>query len=368
MKIPFVDFRAQYKSIKNAVDKATCRVLGSGSFILGEDVGLFEKEFARYCGARYAVGVNSGTDALFLGLRSLGIGQGDEVIIPAFTYIATALAVSFTGAVPVFVDIDPRSYNIDVTKIERAISKKTKAILCVHLYGQPCNMRIIMQLARRHRLKLVEDCAQAAGVQYRGKKVGTFGDVGCFSFYPTKNLGACGDGGIVITSKKQTYRMLLMLRDYGRKNRYEHWIKGYNSRLDTIQAAILRIKLKKLDKWNALRRKKAKAYNQFLSRVDGVLPPRALNEAEHVYHVYAVRVRNRDRIYNSLRKKGVNVLIHYPKPLHLQRAYAELGHKCSDFPVAERVAEEILSLPLYPELSVKDIKRVVSQLKSCLSK
>jgi dTDP-4-amino-4,6-dideoxygalactose transaminase len=367
MKIPPIDLGTEYLSLKKEINEAVEKVFRSGNFILGEEVKLFEEEFARYCRVKYAVGVNSGTDALFLGCLSLDIGRGDEVIMPAFTYIATALAVSFTGAKPVFVDINPVTYNIDVTKIEEAITKRTKAILPVHLYGQPADMEPLLKIARRYNLKVIEDCAQAHGAEYQGKRVGGFGDVGCFSFYPTKNLGAYGDGGMVVTNNNKIYKRLLMLRDYGRKSRYEHIIKGYNSRLDTIQAAILSIKLKYLDKWNTERREKARIYNRLLKDMDGIITPTEANYAKHIYHIYAVRVKNRDAIYDALRQKGIGVLIHYPIPLHLQRAYRELSYKRGDFPVAERVSKEVLSLPIHPNLSKREIEFVVKQLKGMRS-
>ncbi|MCM8778431.1 MAG: DegT/DnrJ/EryC1/StrS family aminotransferase [Candidatus Omnitrophica bacterium] len=367
MKVPFVDLEKQYAEIKKEIKDALEKIFNKGDFILGEEEGQFEEGFAKYIGTKYAVGVNSGTDALFLGLLSLGIGQGDEVIVPAFTYIATALAVSFCGARPVFCDIDEETYNINTNKVEGLITKRTKAIIPVHLYGQPADMKPILEIAKRYDLKVVEDCAQAHGSEYKFKiqnskfkiyKVGTMGDIGCFSFYPTKNLGACGDGGMVVTNDKDVYRRLLMLRDYGRKSRYEHIIIGYNSRLDTLQAVILSAKLKRLDKWNEMRRKNARIYIKYLEKNENIILPVEESYARHVYHIFAVRIKNRERIIEELQKRGISVLIHYPIPLHLQRAYKELGYRKGDFPVAEKIAQEVLSLPMYPHLTEREIKYV----------
>jgi dTDP-4-amino-4,6-dideoxygalactose transaminase len=371
VSIAFMDLGKQYEEIKTEVREGLERVLQKGNFILGEEEKTFEEEFASYCGAKFAVGVNSGTDALFLGLLSLGIGKDDEVIVPAFTYIASALAVSYTGAKPVFVDIEENTYNIDTGKIEKAITKKTKAIMPVHLYGHPVDMGPLIKIARKHNLKIIEDCAQAHGAtckirdqksKIRNIKVGTFGDMGCFSFYPTKNLGAAGDGGIVITDNEDIYKKLLMLRDYGRKNRYEHVIKGYNSRLDTLQAVILSAKLKRLDKWNEMRRKNASIYSKLLQGKNNIVIPVEESYAKHVYHVFAIRIKRRDSVCEELKKKGISVLVHYPIPLHLQEAYKELRYKKGDFPVAERVSQEIVSLPMYPHLKEEDIKKISGAL------
>lgn len=371
MKIPFADLNAQYKEIKSDVDKALKGVFKRGDFILGDEVKKFEHEFAEYCQRKFAVGVNSGTDALFLGLLSLGVGPGDEVIVPAFTYIATALAVTFTGARPVFADIDESTYNIDVTKIKGLITKKTKAIIPVHLYGQPAEMKQILELAKARDLKIVEDAAQAHGAEYKisEKKwqiAGSIGDIGCFSFYPTKNLGALGDGGMVTVDNEEVYKRLLKLRDYGRQSRYEHVTLGYNSRLDTVQAAILRIKLRHLDRWNSMRRANAMIYAEKLNDVSGITAPQEADYAKHIYHVYAVRLKNRDKIVDELNKKGINALIHYPKPLHLQQVYIGLGYKEGDFPVSEKAAREVMSLPMYPHLKEKQITFIVDTLKKVI--
>ncbi len=376
MDIPFIDLRTQYQQIKEELNRALNRTLDRGDFILGKEVRLFEEEFARYCRTKFAVGVNSGTDALFLGLLSLGVGKSDEVIVPAFTFIATALAVSFIGARVVFVDIDEDTYNINVEKIERAVTKRTKVILPVHLFGQPADMKSILNIAKKYNLKVIEDCAQSHGAEYKFKvqssklkvqKVGSLGDIGCFSFYPTKNLGAFGDGGMILMNKKEVYKKLLMLRDCGRKSKYEHKILGYNSRLDTIQAAVLRVKLKHLDKWNRLRRKKAKLYSELLKDTD-VIIPKEKDYGTHIYHIYAIRVKNRNKVLGILKKKGINVLIHYPIPLHLQKVYKNLGYKRGDFPVAEKVSGEIISLSIHPHLEEEKIQYIVDTLKQALLK
>lgn len=373
MKIPFLDLKPQYKIIKKDMNTALAKTMQRGDFILGKEVLEFEKQFARFHQRKFCVGLNSGTDALFLGLLSLGIGPGDEVIVPVFTFIATALAVTYTGAKPVFVDIDEKTYNIDVNKIEERITKRTKAIIPVHLYGQPADMNSIITLAKKYNLKIIEDAAQAHGAKYevtrnKWQVVASFGDIGCFSFYPTKNLGAFGDGGAVVTDNEEAYKKLLMLRDCGRISRYEHAVIGYNSRLDTMQAAILRVKLKRLEKWNQMRRKNAKRYTELLQEVKGVIIPFEADYAYHVYHIYAVRVKNRDRIVEQLKKKGVGVLIHYPIPIHLQKVYSTLGYKKGDFPIAEKIAAEIISLPMYPHLKETHIKFIAKTIKDIFKK
>lgn len=371
MRVPILDLSQQYRIIKKEMNIALAKTMQRGDFVLGKEEKLFEQEFAKFCGNKFAVGVNSGTDALFLALLSLGIGFGDEVIVPVFTYIASAFAVTFTGAKPVFVDINEDTCNIDIEKIEKAITKATKAIMPVHLYGQTANMKPILAIARKHNLKVVEDAAQAHGALYKTseknwKIAGTMGEIGCFSFYPTKNLGACGDGGMIITNDLNIYRKLLMLRDYGRISRYEHVTLGYNSRLDTLQAAILRIKLKYLKIWNGMRRKNASIYKRELKGVDGIILPYAADYSYHVYHCFAARVKNRDKAISKLREKGIGALIHYPIPLHLQKVYHNLGFKKGDFPVAEKVASQIISLPMYPYLKENQIKFIAKTLKSII--
>lgn len=368
MKVPFSDLNLQHKKIKKEINRAINKVIKRGDFILGEEVGLFEKEFAKFCNCRYAVGVSSGTDALFLAITSLGLKKGDEVIVPAFTYIATALAVSYTGAKPVFVDIEQDSYNIDVTKIKQAITKRTKAIIPVHLYGQPANMPEILKIAKGHNLKVIEDAAQAHGASIRMEdgrwhKTGGIGDIGCFSFYPSKNLGAMGDGGIIVTNNGEIHKKLLRLRDYGRISRYEHIIIGYNARLDTLQAAILRIKLRKLDAWNNLRQEAAAIYNELFKDASAVTTPYASPFAKHIYHIYAIRTKKRDELCQKLKTNGIGALIHYPIPLHLQKVYRNLGYQSGDFPVAEKIADQILSLPIYPFINRMQIKFVADSIK-----
>jgi dTDP-4-amino-4,6-dideoxygalactose transaminase len=371
MKIQFSDLGAQHKEIKNEINKAVKCTILRGDFILGEDVKLFEAEFGKFCGVKYALGLSSGTAALFLALRALGISANDEVIVPAYTYIATALAVSYTGAKPVFVDIDEATYNIDVDKIKSAITKKTKAIIPVHLYGQMADMSGIMKIAKEYNLRVIEDAAQAHGatIKMANRNIGiagAIGDIGCFSFYPSKNLGGMGDGGMVVTNNDKLHQQLRMLRDYGRVSKYEHAVIGYNSRLDTLQASILRAKLKKLNKWNAMRREAAAIYNALFKDMPEVVIPFVAPGATPVYHVYAIRTPKRDLVFQQLTKQGVGVIVHYPIPLHLQKAYQELRHKRGDFPVAERVSEEIISLPMYPHIKRTQIKFVVDNIKKVL--
>lgn len=370
MKVSFVDLGVQHKVIQKEINQAIRSVIKRSDFILGEDVRLFEDEFAGFFGKRFAVGVNSGTDALFLGLLSLGIGPGDEVIVPAFTYIATSLAVTLTGARPAFVDINEETYNIDVDKIKSLVNKRTKAIIPVHLYGQPADMKPILDIAETYNLKIIEDTAQAHGSRYKISAdkwilAGTIGDLGCFSFYPTKNLGALGDGGIIITDDENVYRRLLMLRDYGRRSRYEHVTVGYNSRLDTLQAAILRVKLRHLNEWNDLRRKNALIYANYLKDADITLPLES-DYGKHVYHIYAAKVKKRDVVLKEFAENNVGVLVHYPIPLHLQEVYKDLGYSRGDFPVSERVSAEILSLPMHPYLKEAQIEFVAGILKKVL--
>ncbi|MBU1124814.1 MAG: DegT/DnrJ/EryC1/StrS family aminotransferase [Candidatus Omnitrophica bacterium] len=372
MKIPFSDVKAQHRQLKNELEKVFARVVKKGDFILGEEVRRFENDFARFCGSRYAIGTSSGTAALFLALRSLGIGRGDEVIIPAFTYIATAFAVTYAGATPVFVDIRDDTYTLDTGKILKAITKHTKAIIPVHLYGQPACMAAICAIAKNHRLKIVEDVAQAHGAAIKtpdGKwhTAGNLGDIGCFSFYPSKNLGGLGDGGMLVTSNEALYRQLRILRDCGRISKYDHVTVGYNARLDTLQAALLRVKLTHLKRWNTMRQKAAQVYKEVLKDIPGVVVPFKEKDRSHVYHVYGVRIPHRDKVFESLSKKNISCIIHYPKPLHLQTAYKELGYRKGDFPVSEMVAREIISLPMYPHIKKTQIVFVANALKVALT-
>jgi dTDP-4-amino-4,6-dideoxygalactose transaminase len=366
MKVPFVDLLPQYKEIKKEINVGLKNVFEKANFILGQEVKDFENEFAQYCDAKYGIGVNSGTDALHLALRALGIKEGDEVIVPAFTFIATALAVSYTGAKPVFVDIEEDIYNIDPEKIKNAITPRTKAILPVHLYGQAANLKEILGVANAQNVPVIEDCAQAHGALYQNKKIGSFGTAGCFSFYPTKGLGAFGDGGMIVTSDESFYKKVLMLRDYGRKDRYEHIIKGYNSRLDTVQAVVLSAKLKRFDEWNKKRVEASQYYNKFLRKIKGVIAPVTRSDRTHVFQTFAIRTQRRDEVCQKLQASEIGALIHYPIPLHLQPAYAELGYKQGDFPVSEKVASEILSIPMFPHISKKQIGYVCTTLKEFL--
>jgi len=366
MSIPFIDFKEQNRLIQGEVDTGFKKVLEKGDYILGEQAHLFEDAFSKYCEASHGVGVNSGTDALHLALMALGIQEGDEVIVPTHTFIATALCVSFCRAKPVFVDVEEDTYNIDPKSFKAAITKKTKAVIPVHIYGQPANMDEIITIAREHGIKIVEDAAQAHGSRYKGKRVGSMGDVACFSFYPTKSLGACGDAGMIVTSNKEIYEKALMLRDYGRMGRYEHKIKGTNSRLDTLQAVVLNAKLKHLDQWNQMRADHAAYYAELLKGVKNVVTPVTKQDRTHVFQTYAVLVPNRDKVMDSMKAKGIGVLIHYPIGLHLQPAYAELGYKKGDFPVSEKVADNVMSLPMFPHMTREQIEVVVEALKSSL--
>jgi dTDP-4-amino-4,6-dideoxygalactose transaminase len=364
MSIPFIDFSEQYKLIKDEVHTGMEKIFQKGDFILGDAAKGFEQGFAGYCGAKYGIGVNSGTDALYLAIAALGIQEGDEVILPTFTFIATALCVSYAGATPVFVDVENDTYNLDPKAFEKAITKRTKAVIPVHLYGQSADMSEIAALAHKHNIKIIEDAAQAHGSSYQGKRIGSLGDVACFSFYPTKSLGAFGDAGMIVTSDHVINERALMLRDYGRQGRYEHKIKGYNSRLDTIQAVVLSAKLKHLDQWNKMRAAAAEQYNHLLKGVAGVVTPVLKSDRTHVYQTYAVRIKtNRDKVLDGLKAKGVSSLIHYPIPLHLQEAYQELNYKKGDFPVAEKLADEVLSLPMFPHITKEQIESVCSALK-----
>ena len=361
--IPLVDLKAQHRSIKAELDAAIGSVLESGRFILGPEVQAFEREFGDYCGTRHAVGVNSGTSALHLALLAAGVGPGDEVIAPAFTFVATVAAVEYTGARAILVDVDPLTLTMDPARLEAAITTKTRALIPVHLYGQPADMDPILSIARAHGLVLVEDAAQAHGAEYRGRRVGSIGDMACFSFYPGKNLGAAGDGGALTTSNDEYAQAVRVLRDWGAPEKYLHVVKGFNFRLDEIQAAILRVKLRRLEAWTELRRRHARTYSTLLAGA-AVARPVAARDVRHVYHIYAVRTHARDRVRSELHAAGVQAAIHYPIPVHLQPAYANLGYTRGDFPVAERAADEVLSLPMYPELTSRQIERVAGAVAS----
>lgn len=354
--IPFVDLKAQYTSIKDEIDAAVTQVLETTQFVLGKEVAAFETEFADYCNADYGIAVNTGTSALHLALLAADVGPGDEVITVPFTFIATVAAIYYTGATPVFVDIDPVSYTIDVTQIEGAITERTKAILPVHLYGQPADMEPIIEIARRHNLTVIEDAAQAHRAEYKGQRVGSIGDLGCFSFYPGKNLGAYGEGGMVVTNNPRYNRTLRMLRDWGQEQRYHHILKGYNYRMEGLQGAILRVKLRHLDKWTEARRAHASQYDKLL--VSSINTPNVMSYSHHVYHIYVVRSPQRDLLQRRLQERGIQSGIHYPIPVHLQPAYNDLGYKPGDFPVTELAANEVLSLPMYAELAQEDIETI----------
>jgi dTDP-4-amino-4,6-dideoxygalactose transaminase len=361
--IPFVDLAAQYATIEDNVKEVIANVLHRTDFILGQDVELFEEEFAAFCQTPYAVGVDSGTSALELALRAYNIGPGDEVITTANTFIATVLAISYTGATPVLVDIDPQTYTLDPTLLEGVITPRTKAIMPVHLYGNPADMDSIMDIARRHGLVVIEDACQAHGARYKGRRVGSLGHAAAFSFYPAKNLGAYGDGGIVVTNDRQVADNLRMLRNYGQGEKYHHLVRGYNRRLDTLQAAILRVKLPHLDVWNHARRQHAKRYRQLLAGDHSeVICPMDATYGESVYHLCVIRVDERDQLKAHLDTRDVATGIHYPIPVHLQPAYQELGYKRGAFPITERYAGQILSLPMYPELTLDAIKYVTGAI------
>lgn len=366
--IYFSNIKKGYKNLKDEIDKAVISVLESGFYVLGQEVQRFEQEFAEYCGSKFAIGVGSGTDALQLALMASGVSRGDEVITVPNTAVPTVTAISSIGAQPVFVDIDPVYYTLDPDLLENAITKKTKAIIPVHIYGQAANIDIIVKIAKLHSIPVIEDACQAHGAScYIGKKTkkkaGSIGDLGCFSFYPTKNLGAYGDGGMIVTDDESMAQKIKMLRNYGQEDRYHHRIKGINSRLDELHAAILRIKLKELDNKNEIRRKKAGLYTEHLKNYDIILPKEA-EYARHVYHLYVIRIPDRDALQKHLLKHNIQTLIHYPVPVHMQEAYSDLNCLKGSFPASENISREILSLPLYPEIEDKDIIYVCENIIS----
>ena len=357
IKVPYLDLKAQYQSIKPEIDEAIARVLDSCQFVLGSEVAEFEKEFAGYCGAAECIALNSGTSALHLALLAAGVRAGDEVITVPFTFVASVAAVIYAGARPVLVDIDPRSFTLDPAAIEAAITPRTKAILPVHLYGQPADMDPIMEIARRHDLVVIEDAAQAHGAKYKGRPVGSIGDMACFSFYPGKNLGAYGEGGAVTTSNTEYAHTIRMLRDWGQDRKYHHLLQGFNYRMEGFQGAILRVKLRHLEKWTEARRRIVSKYNNLLAG-SGVEIPTEMPWARHVYHAYTLRSDDRDGLKNSLDAEGIQTGIHYPVPVHLQPAYADLGYRPGAFPQSEKAATEVLSLPLYPEITDPQLEAV----------
>jgi dTDP-4-amino-4,6-dideoxygalactose transaminase len=364
MNVPFLDLRPQYLELKDQFDAAYRRVAESGSFILGAEVQSFESEFAAYCGAAHCIGVGNGLDALHLIMRALDIGPGDEVLVPANTYIATWLAVSYAGATPVPIEPNERTYNIDPSRVEAAITKHTRAIIGVHLYGQPADMDPINEIASRYGLKVIEDAAQAHGARYKGKRVGALGDVAGFSFYPGKNLGAWGDAGAVVTNDDTLARRVRVLSNYGSQVKYYNERKGFNSRLDELQAAVLRIKLAKLDEWNERRKRIAKEYLQMLEGSCDLTLPYVPHWADPVWHLFVVRHPERNLLQEYLNQNGVRTLIHYPLPPHLQAAYAELGYERGHFPISEKMADEVLSLPISSHLSALELRHVVQQLST----
>jgi dTDP-4-amino-4,6-dideoxygalactose transaminase len=364
--VPFVDLQAQYREIKTEIDAAIARVIESAAFILGREVEAFEAAFAEYLGARFCIGVSNGTAAVQLAVMASGLRAGDEVIIPANTFFASAEAVSTAGCVPVFVDADAVSYTIDPTKIEAAITERTRAIMPVHLYGQAADLDPIHEIAARHNLLVIEDAAQAHGSLYRGRRVGALSQVGCFSFYPGKNLGAYGEGGAVVTNDAEVARRVRMLRDHGSEKKYHHELIGYNFRLEGLQGAVLNVKLRHLDRWNDLRRAHAARYRELLGATPLVLP-REMDYARHIYHLYVIQTEERALLQQSLSEAGVQTGIHYPVPVHLQPAYASLGHKPGDFPEAERQAAQVLSLPMYPELTDEQLSQVAEAIHQSVS-
>lgn len=365
--ISLVDLTAQYHSIKKEIDAAVLSTLESGHFILGPQVVKFEESIASYLGVKHAIGLASGTDALVIAMRALNIGEGDEVIIPAYTFFATAGTVMSVGAKPVIVDIDPQSYQINVGKIEAAITSNTKAIIPVHLYGHPSEMNPILEIARRYGLKVIEDNAQGYGAEYLGRKTGAMGEVGCLSFFPTKNLGAYGDGGMVVTNDEALAEQMRMLRAHGWKKKYYSEMVGYNSRLDAIQAAILQAKFAHLDEWNDKRRELAKRYNEHLTPF-GIVTPVEREWAKHVYHLYIIRSTKRDDLQAFLKEKGIASEVYYPIPPHLSVPCRKYGYKEGDFLHAENAAKETLALPLYPELTLKQQDEVIAAVKEFVSK
>jgi dTDP-4-amino-4,6-dideoxygalactose transaminase len=362
MKVPLLDLKAQYATIKEELDAAVAEVMESCSFILGPQVQKFEEKVAAYCGTKYAVGVASGTDALLLSLRACGVGSGDEVITVSYSFFATAGVISNLGATPVFVDIEPSTYNINSQLIAEKITPRTKAIMPVHLFGQCAEMDPILTLAEEHQLKVVEDAAQAIGAEYRGRKAGSMGHLGCFSFFPSKNLGGMGDGGMITTNDSELAELLRILRVHGSKSKYYHSVVGYNSRLDTLQAAALGVKLKYLDEWTEKRREHAHLYDQLLQELP-VVTPHAEEHNRHIYNQYTIRVENRDGLQQHLKEKDVGTALYYPLPLHLQECYRDLAHQQGNLPESERAAKETISIPVYPELTRQQQEYVVNQIR-----
>jgi dTDP-4-amino-4,6-dideoxygalactose transaminase len=361
VNVPFIDLKTQHRALRDELNQAMQRVMERADFALGEDVVRFEEEFAAFCGTRYAVGVDSGLSALELSLRALEIGPGDEVIVPAHTFIATAAAVTFAGAQPILVDVDPTTYNMDVAQIEAAITPRTRAIIPVHLYGLPAQMDAILQVADKHGLAVIEDACQAHGAHYKGRRVGSLGHASAFSFYPTKNLGGCGDGGMMVTDDAQVAEQVRAVRNCGQRVKGRHELPPFNHRLDTLQAAILRVKLRYLEGWNEARRRNAALYTKLLAG-NGVVTPVEASDSVHVYHLYVVRTPQRDALQAHLRKQGIGTGIHYPIPIHLQPFYAQSGFRRAQFSVTEQLCDEILSLPMFPEMTAEQVQYVATQV------
>lgn len=366
--IPILDLKRQYDQIGKEIEKEVVEVLRSGSYILGKHNKALEEDLADYIGVKHAIALNSGTDALHLALRALDIGAGDEVISVAFTFVATTEAIGIVGAKPVFVDINKDTFNIDAEKIENAITPKTKAIIPVHLYGQPCDMDVIMDIAKKHDLYVIEDCCQAIGAKFKDKMVGSFGDVGCFSFFPTKNLGAMGDGGLLTTNSQLIKDRVIALRNHGGAVRYYHDEIGVNSRLDEVQAAILRVKFKHIDKWNKQRRENAYRYNELFKNCADVETPKELDDTYCVYHQYTVKIPNRDEVHKLLSEAGIGAMLYYPVPLHLQKVHEYLGVKEGSLPYTEENTKKVISLPMFPELTKEEQKTVADTLISAIEK
>ena len=367
MKVPFLDLHAHHRPLRAEIDRAIAQVIDANAFAGGPFVTSFEKDFATFCGCEHAIGVGNGTDAVWLALLACGIGNGDEVITVPSTFMATAEAITYCGATPVFVDIDERSYTMDPAQIEKAITPKTKAIVPVHLFGQTADMDPILELARDRRLFVIEDAAQAHGAEYEGKRAGTLGDAGCFSFYPGKNLGAFGEAGAVVTNDAQINERIRILRDHGQPQKYHHSMIGWNGRMDGIQAAVLQVKLKHLDRGNALRRQHAAEYNSAFAEIGAVTTPMEAGWGKHVYHVYAIRVPDRDGVAAHLTKAGISSGIHYPIPVHLQEAYRSLGYSRGSFPISEQTSDDFLSLPMYPELTSEQLQYVASSVEEAVT-
>lgn len=361
-RVRFVDLAAQHTALASEIDQALAGVFGRTDFVLGRDVHLLEEEFAAYCGVDYAIGVDSGTSALELALRAWDIGPGDEVITAANTFVATAFAISQVGATPVLVDVDPITYNLDATLLPGALSSRTRALIPVHLYGQPADMDPILAFACAHGLVVIEDACQAHGARYKGRRAGSLGHAAAFSFYPSKNLGACGEAGMVVTDNADAAERIRWLRNQGQQAKYQHVVCGHNHRLDTVQAAILRVKLSRLDTWNTVRRRRARLYTRLLAGIPTIVCPIVAAYAEPVYHLYVIRVAGRDALQTYLLERGIETGIHYPTPIHLQPAYRDLGYRSGSFPVTERYAGEILSLPMYAELPEAQCEQVAQAI------